>query len=87
MDTHAPPLYAGRNSRMEAALSWTARYLCHRYLVARVVQSVAQLRSISFEGDRVARRLHKPAAMVRRTNRAGLDAIAARLRCDGVAVF
>ena len=52
MDTHAPPLYAGRNSRMEAALSWTARYLCHRYLVARVVQSVAQLRSISFEGDR-----------------------------------
>jgi hypothetical protein len=29
----------------------------------------------------------KPAAMVRRTNRAGLDAIATGLRRDGVAVF
>ena len=33
-------------SRMETALTWTARYLHHRPLVARLVQSVAQLRSI-----------------------------------------
>jgi hypothetical protein len=31
--------------------------------------------------------LHKPAVTVRRINRAGLDAIAAGLRRDGVAVF
>jgi hypothetical protein len=74
-------------SRMEAALSWAGHYLGNRHLVARVVQAVAQLRSVGWEGDRIARRLHKPAAMVRRTNRAGLDAIAAGLRRDGVAVF
>jgi hypothetical protein len=74
-------------SRMEAALSWAGHYLGHRPLVARVVQSVAQFRSVGWEGDRIARRLRKPAAMVRRTNRAGLDAIAAGLRRDGAAVF
>jgi hypothetical protein len=74
-------------SRMEAALSWAGHYLGHRPLVARVVQSVAQLRSIGWEGDRIARRLHKPAVTIRRTNRAGLDAIAAGLRRDGVTVF
>jgi hypothetical protein len=74
-------------SRMEAALSWPARYLCQRPLVCRLTLAVAQLRSVGWEGDRIARRLHKPAAMVRRTNRAGLDAIAAGLRRDGVAVF
>jgi hypothetical protein len=73
--------------RMEAAIAWPARYLNHRPLVMRVVQSVAQLRSIGHESDKIARRLHKPAATVRRTNRAGLDAIAAGLRRDGVAVF
>jgi hypothetical protein len=74
-------------SRMEMALSWGARYLHHRPLVCRLTLAVAQLRSIGFEGDRIARRLRKPAATVRRTNRAGLDAIAAGLRRDGVAVF
>jgi hypothetical protein len=73
--------------RMEAAIAWPARYLHHRPLVMRVVQSVARFRSIGLESDRIAHRLHKPAAMVRRTNRAGLDAIAAGLRRDGVAVF
>jgi hypothetical protein len=72
---------------MEAALSWAGHYLANRPLVARLVQAVAQLRSVGWEGDRIARRLHKPAATVRRTNRAGLDAIAAGLRRDGVAVF
>jgi hypothetical protein len=73
-------------SRMEMALSWGARYRHHRPLVCRLTLAVAQLRSIGFEGDRIARRLRKPAATVRRTNRAGLDAIAAGLRRDGVAV-
>jgi hypothetical protein len=53
----------------------------------RVVQAVAQFRSIGYESDKIVHRLHKPAAMVRRTNRAGLDAIAAGLCRDGVAVF
>ena len=74
-------------SRMEAALSWAGHYLGHRPLVARVVQAVAQFRSIGWEGDRIARRLHKPATTVRRVNRTGLDEIAAGLRRDGVAVF
>ena len=74
-------------SRMEAALSWPARYLNHRPLVMRVVQNVARFRSIGYESDKIARRLHKPAVTVRRINRAGLDAIAAGLRRDGVAVF
>jgi hypothetical protein len=72
---------------MEAALSWPARYLNHRPLVMRVVQNVARFRSIGYESDKIARRLHKPAATVRRINRAGLDAVAAGLRRDGVAVF
>jgi hypothetical protein len=53
----------------------------------RVVQTVARFRSIGHESDRIVRRLHKPAVTVRRINRAGLDAIAAGLRRDGVAVF
>ena len=73
--------------RMEAAIAWPARYLHHRPLVMRVVQAVARFRSIGYESDKIAHRLHKPAATVRRTNRAGLDAIAAGLRRDGVAVF
>jgi hypothetical protein len=40
-------------SRMEAALSWPARYLCHRPLVCRLTLAVAQLRPIGFEGDRL----------------------------------
>ena len=53
----------------------------------RVVQTAARFRSIGYESDKIAQRLHKPAATVRRINRAGLDAIAAGLRRDGVAVF
>jgi hypothetical protein len=74
-------------SRMEAALSWAPRYLITRPLAMRVVQTVARFRSIGFEGDKIAHRLRKPPATVRRINRAGLDAIAAGLRRDGVAVF
>jgi hypothetical protein len=74
-------------SRMEAALSWPARYLHTRPLVCRLVLAVAQLRSIGWESDRIARRLHKPAAVARRVNRTGLDEIAAGLRRDAVAVF
>ena len=72
---------------MEAALSWPARYLNHRPLVMRVVQTVARFRSIGYESDKIAHRLRKPPATVRRINRAGLDAIAAGLRCDDVAMF
>ena len=72
---------------MEMALSWGPRYLSTRPLVVRVVQTVARLRSISYESDKIAHKLNKPAVTVRRINRAGLDAIAAGLRADGVAVF
>ena len=74
-------------SRMEAALSWPARYLVTRPLVMKLVQSVAWLRARGMETDKIARKLNKFAVTVRRINRAGLDAIAAGLRCDGVAVF
>jgi hypothetical protein len=74
-------------SRMETALSWPAHYLRTRPLVMRVVQTVARFRSIGYESDKIAHRLRKPPATVRRINRAGLDAIAAGLRRDDVAVF
>ena len=73
--------------RMEAALSWPARYLNQRPLVMRLVQQVAWSRARGIETDKISQRLHKPAATVRRINRAGLDAIAAGLRRDDVAVF
>ena len=73
--------------RMEAALSWPARYLNQRPLVMRLVQQVAWSRARGIETDKIAHRLHKPPATVRRINRAGLDAIAAGLRRDDVAVF
>ena len=63
------------------------RYLITRPLVMRVVQTVARFRSVGYESDKIAHRLHKPAATVRRINRAGLDAIAAGLRRDDVTVF
>ena len=74
-------------SRMEAALSWPGRYLVARPLVLRVVQSVARFRSIGYETDKIAHRLHKSPPVLRRINRNGLDAIAAGLRRDDVAVF
>jgi hypothetical protein len=74
-------------SRMEAALSWAPRYLNQRPLVMRLVQQVAWSRARGIETDKIAHRLHKPAVTVRRINRAGLDAIAAGLRRDDVAVF
>ena len=40
-----------------------------------------------YESDKIAHKLNKPPATVRRINRAGLDAIAAGLRRDDVAVF
>ena len=46
-----------------------------------------EVRSIGYESDKIAHKLHKPLATVRRINRAGLDAIAAGLRRDDVAVF
>jgi hypothetical protein len=64
-----------------------SRRLPTRPLVKRVVQTVARFRSIGYESDKIAHRLHKAPATVRRINRAGLDAIAAGLRRDGVAVF
>jgi hypothetical protein len=73
--------------RMEMALSWPARYLVARPLVMKLVQSVAWLRAQGIETDKISRKLRKPAVTVRRINRAGLDAIAAGLRRDGVAVF
>jgi hypothetical protein len=44
-------------SRMEAALSWAPRYLITRPLVMRVVQTVARIRSIGYEGDKIAHQL------------------------------
>ena len=73
--------------RMEAALSWPRRYLHQRPLVMRVVQQVARYRSIGYESDKIAHRLHKSPAVLRRINRAGLDAIAAGLHRDAVVVF
>ena len=74
-------------SRMEMALSWPARYLHQRPLVLRAVQSVARFRSIGWETDKIAHRMHKSPPVLRRINRAGLDAIAAGLHRDAVAVF
>jgi hypothetical protein len=62
-------------------------YLNQRPLVMRLVQQVAWSRARGIETDKIAHRLGKPAVTVRRINRAGLDAIAAGLRRDGVAVF
>ena len=39
---------------MEAALSRPARYLHHRPLVMRVVQTVVRFRSIGYESDKYA---------------------------------
>ena len=72
---------------MEIALSWPGHYLAARPLGMRLVQQVAWSRARGIETDKIAHRLHKPAVTVRRVNRAGLDAIAAGLRRDGVAVF
>ena len=72
---------------MEAALSWPARYLHQRPLVMRFMQTVARFRSTGYESDKISRKLNKPPVTVRRINRAGLDAIAAGLRGDDVAVF
>ena len=74
-------------SRMEAALSWPGRYLGHRPLASRLVQQVAWSRARGIETDKIPHRLHKPAVTVRQVNRNGLDAIAAGLRRDDVAVF
>jgi hypothetical protein len=73
--------------RMEAALSWPARYLNQRPLVMRLVQQVAWSRARGTETDRIAHKLHKSPVVLRRINRAGLDAIATGLRRDDVAVF
>jgi hypothetical protein len=73
--------------RMEVALLWPGHYLASRPLILRMVQSVALWRARGLELDRIARRLKKPAATVRRQNRDGLDAIAAGLHRDWVAVF
>ena len=51
---------AQAESRMEAALSWPARYLHQRPLVMRFVQSVARYRAIGFESDKISRKLNKP---------------------------
>jgi hypothetical protein len=74
-------------SRMEAALVWPGRYLHGRPIMMRVVGSVAMMRARGIEGEHIAKRLHKRAEKVRAMNRDGLDAIAAALRRDGVAVF
>ena len=73
-------------SRMEAALSWPGRYLSSSSGDACGAEC-REVRSIGYESDKIAHKLHKPLATVRRINRAGLDAIAAGLRRDDVAVF
>lgn len=77
-------------SRMEAAISWPARYLQSRPLVMRRTQQVAFERARArgeTDIDRIAHRLKVSAHRLQQVNRAGLDAIAAGLRRDRVMVF
>lgn len=73
-------------ARMEAVISWPARYLADRP-IARVVLFVAARRAHDWPMERIAQKLARSAGCVRRCNRAGLDEIAAGLRRDAVAVF
>ena len=74
-------------TRMEAALGWPARYLCHRPLVLRVVGRVAMLRSRGLDMDAISRRLRRSERRLRIVNRDGLDVIANGLRREREAIF
>ena len=52
--------------RMEAAIVWPARYLSMRPIVMRIVHSVAFGRARDVESDRIARRIRRHPAQVRR---------------------
>jgi hypothetical protein len=74
-------------SRMEQAIGWPAHYLLALSQLLRTVQGVAIVRARHGDIRRAAHRLRLPERLTRRWNHDGLDAIAAGLRRDGVAVF
>jgi hypothetical protein len=80
------PASAEDIARMEAVISWPARYLAD-CRIARVVLFVAARRARDWPMERIAQKLRRSAGYVRRCNRAGLDEIAAGLRRDAVVVF
>lgn len=75
-------------SRMDAVMTWPARYLNYKPpLSMRVVQTVAMLRARDFDLEKISRKLKMGPRHVRRINREALDTIAAGLRKDDVPVF
>jgi hypothetical protein len=74
-------------ARMETAISWPARYLGELPQLLRTVGAVAQVKARSLDIAHAARRLKLPGRLVRRWNDEGLDAIAAGLRREMIAVF
>jgi hypothetical protein len=79
-------------SRMEIVLMWPAHFLASQgdhYAIgmARIVQTVAMLRAREYDLEKISRKLRMGARHVRRVNREGLDAIAAKLRMRGEPVF
>jgi hypothetical protein len=74
-------------SRMEAAISWPARYLAELPQLLRTVGAVAVARSRHQDIAAATRKLQLPGRIVRRWNNEGLDVIAAGLRRDKVGVF
>jgi hypothetical protein len=74
-------------TRMEAAIAWPARYIGGTPQLVRTVQIVTLARLKGRDLGWAGHRLGVPLRVARRWNRDGLDAIAAGLRRDGVAVF
>jgi hypothetical protein len=74
-------------SRMEAALSWPARYLSELPQLLRTVGACALVRSRGRDQESAARRLGIPGRLVRRWNGEGLKMISGGLVRDQVRVF
>jgi hypothetical protein len=79
------PANAEEIARMETVIGWASRYLDARR--ARLVQFVAWRRACEWDMERIARKLRRHPAYVRRVNRLGLDLVAAGLRRDATTVF
>jgi hypothetical protein len=74
-------------ARMEASISWPARYLRDVPQLLSVVQCAAFLRAKHRDMSHAARKLALPGRLVRRWNREGLDTIACGLIVDHVRIF
>jgi hypothetical protein len=72
---------------MEEALSWQARYLIDRPIIARSVGRIALLRARGLDFDQVARRMRRSIPRLKTINRNGLDTIASGLNHDQIKVF